>query len=348
MKNQSSLTPLIYVVATLLVLFGGNTNAEPVKTNAPEDIKSNTVSQDNLSKKTICLGRYLIDLPNDATVQASFTYAGGLIETRRNVSQSMFEQLVSTREFSLKSTPHKLGGSQWVGRTNLGDNKVLLQSWVDATTTQNIHKNETFIYLQDKLTLFLRNTESNSIAQPRTIERAKVIASSYRYKDENEIPAGVGFCINSGFLASKAPNGEKYSAVIDLKQFPSVSMSIDSYVTGAPTKGLIERSNSAISSISNAFAGITILRKKAHNVGPVKGEEVLIRANEGSKHSYEFNWKSEGQANSVEFPAMSIRLATADKKKDGDVIDAPFKNDKEVLELWDSLLYTLRLRPGAI
>jgi Tle cognate immunity protein 4 C-terminal domain/Tle cognate immunity protein 4 N-terminal domain len=307
------------------------------------------MSQDNLPKKTVCLGRYLIDLPSDAALKAGFTYAGGLIETRRNVTQSMFEKLVSNRESSLKSTPHKLGGSLLVGRTDLDARKILLQSWVDATTTQNIHKNETFIYLQDKLTLFLRNTESDAIAQPRTIERAKIIASDYRYRDENEIPTGVGFCINSGFLASKAPNREKYSAAIDLKQFPSVSMSVDSYVTGTPTEGLIERSNSAIASMSApVLAGMTILRKAARNIGPVKGEEVLIRGNEGSKRSYEFNWKSEGQTNSVEFPAMSIRLATADKKKDGSVIDAPFKTDKEALELWDSLLNTLRLRPGAV
>ena len=93
---------------------------------------------------------------------------------------------------------------------------------------------------------------------------------------------------------------------------------------------------------------MAVLRKTARNVGPVKGEEISVRANDGSKRSYEFKWKSEGVENSIELPAISVRLSTADKKIDGDVVDAPFKTDKEALAFWDDLLNTLRLRPGAV
>jgi hypothetical protein len=336
-------------VTTLLTLTGCSTNAQSVKKTIPEDLKRNTMSQDNTPQKTHCLGRYLIDLPSDASLKASFTYAGGLVETRRRVSQSAFEQLVSARETSLKTTPHKLGGNMLVGRTDLDAKKILLQSWTDSTTTQNIHKNETFIYFQDKSTLFTRNTESDATAQPRTVERSKIIAADYRYREEEEIPKTIGFCINSGLLAPKAPNREEFSASVNVKQYPSLSIGIKSYVTGAPSGGLAERSNSAIASMSApVIAGMTILRKTARNIGPIKGEEVLIRGNEGSKRSYEFNWKSEGLANSIEFPVMSVRLATADKKSDGEIVDAPFKTDKEAFDYWDALLNTLRLRPGAV
>jgi Tle cognate immunity protein 4 C-terminal domain/Tle cognate immunity protein 4 N-terminal domain len=310
--------------------------------------KLRTMNHANLEKQTHCLGRYLIDLPRDAIVKASFVYAGGMIETRRKTTPLMFEQTIAARESALKSSVHKLGGSMLVGRTELGDKKVLLQSWVDATTTQNIHKNESFVYIPSGSTLFVRNTESDAVAQPRTIARAKMIAEYYSFRADSEIPTGNGFCINSGFIASKNPNSEEVSANILFKEFPGLSFSISSMVTGNPSGSMLARMEREMAFLDKSvLAAMNILRKKNRAIGPVDGEEFLVGAVENGKKGYQFVWEAQGKANSIEFPSVTFRLTTT-RTVNNEMVTAPFKTDKEALDFWDGLLNTWRLRTGAV
>jgi Tle cognate immunity protein 4 C-terminal domain/Tle cognate immunity protein 4 N-terminal domain len=335
-------------LAALLAATGCATRAQQSPSESTNVGKINTMSQDTTSKKTHCLGRYLIDLPADAEIKASFKYAGGIVETRRNITRSIFEQMVSVRESNLKSTSHKLGGNMLVGRTSIGDDKILLQSWVDATTTQNAHKNETFIYVKDKSILFLRNTESDSVAQLRTIERAKMIAGYYRHRNDNEVPTEAGFCINSGLITSKNINSEEFTSNVIFKQSPGMSASITSMVTGNPAGSMLSRMEREMTFLDKSvLAAMTVLRKKARAIGPVEGEEFLVAAIEDGKKGYQFVWSTQGKANSIEFPSMTIRLTTA-RLVNNEIAAAPFKTDREALEMWDSLLNSLRLRPGAV
>jgi len=316
--------------------------------NTHEQTKAINMSQDNTPKKIHCLGRYLIDINADVTVDANFVYAEGKVETLLNVAQSNFEQLVSTRETSLKDTPHRKGGSMLVGRTELAPNRVLIQSWSDSTTSKTILVNESLIYVPEKHTLFLRNTESDATAQERSIDLGKRIAGSYKYRNPDEIPSGVGFCINSGLIADKHLNTEEVKAAFHFKQYPSVSVYLNSYVTGNPDSDLLDRLGGLPASLAQAAAGMTNLRRGNHDLGPVKGQELLVRANADGKRSYEFLWESQGRARSIEFPFMSLKLTTTAETNNGQIIEAPFKTDEEALKFWDAILQTIKLRPGAV
>lgn len=306
------------------------------------------MSQAKTPKKTFCLGRYLIDLPSDAKLKASFTYASGKIETLVNVLQADFERLVSDRVQVLKKSSHEKSGNLFVARTEISDGQIFVQSW-DGPVSTKIHKNELFVYVKDKRALFTQTDTSSASAQLNTVEIAKRISRQFRHREVNEVVLSNGFCINSGYLESNAPNREEFSANINFKQFSSVSVSIQSYVTGTPSTGLIGRANDAISSMSgSAAASMAVLRKTSRDIGSVKGEEVSVRGSDGSKRSYEFSWKTEGIANSIEFPATAIKLTTTDIKFNGEIVDAPFKTDKDALDFWDDLINTWRLRPGAV
>ncbi|NMM37635.1 MAG: hypothetical protein HHJ09_08975 [Glaciimonas sp.] len=313
-----------------------------------ERTKAINMNQDNTPKKTHCLGRYLIDLNADVAVDADFKYASGNIETRRNMLQSDFERLVSTRETNLKSTPHKLGGTMLVGRTELGSSKVLLQTWSDATTTKNIHLNESFIYFPEKRTLFLHSAESTASAQTRSVELFKRVANSYQYREPDEIPSSIGFCINSGLIVSSLLSTEEVKAAFHFKQYPSVSVYFNSYLTGNPDTELLDRLGGLPASLMQAAAGMTSLRRGNRNLGPVKGQELLVRASAEGKRSYEFLWESQGRDSSIEFPFISLKLTTTAETHNGKIVDAPFKTDAEALQFWDEILQTLRLRPGAV
>lgn len=307
------------------------------------------MNQDKSPKKSACLGRYLIDIPVDSIVRSSFKFASGILQTKQNLSQSDFQRTIEKREIELKKNLHKKAGNMFVARTELAPNKILIQS-LDSSVSTTIHRNETFVYLPENESLYTQTDSSDAESQLNSVAVARRVADLFKYRSTDEIPSGVGFCINNGLIASKALNREEVSASIDFKKYPTISFSINSLVTGSPTEGLISRTDRALANEPAALlATLTILRKGQRNLGPVQAEEILIRATENGKRTYAFSWKSEGKADSIEFPSIAIKLSTGDKTDaNGEAADAPFKTDKEALEFWDGLLNTLRLRPGAV
>lgn len=313
-----------------------------------ERTKVKTMSQDATPKRTHCLGRYLIDLHSDVKVDASFVFVKGIVRTLNNISQSSFEQIVSTREAKLKTSQHGNGDSMLVARSDLGAGKVVIQS-LKSSTSKAFHLNETFVYLADKKILFTQADESNASAQAQSLNISTLMANSFRHRETNEIPSGIGFCVNFGLLAANKLNNEEVKASFKFKPYPTVSVYFTSYVTGNPDAELLNRLGGIPASLAAAAAGMTTLRKGNRDLGPVKGQELLVRAREEGKRSYEFLWESQGRANSIEFPFLSLKLTTsAETNEKGQVVDAPFKTDEEALQFWDGILHTLRLRPGAV
>ncbi len=307
------------------------------------------MSQDTTPKKTHCLGRYLVDLQADTRVDAKFKYASGDVETKKNVSQSSFESLVSKREAQLKNTQHKLGGSMLDERLNFGVDEVLLQSWSSSVGSKKIHLNEVFIYAPQQQTMFRQSAESSASAKSHTIELFKRVASSYQYREPASTPSQVGFCIDSGLIVSALLSTEEVSASFKFKSYPTVSVYFKSYVTGNPDAELLSRTGGIPGALAGAAAGMNTLRRANRDLGAVKGQELLVRANADGKRAYEFLWESQGKSNSIEFPFLSLKLTTsAETNEKGQIVDAPFKTDQEALKFWDDILQTLRLRPGAV
>lgn len=307
------------------------------------------MSQENSPKKPVCLGRYVIDLPANSVVRASFKFARRAIDTKLNTTSSDFERMISTRELELKKARHQKVDNTFIAKTELAQNKILIQS-IDSPVSTAVHKNEIFIFSSENKILYKLTGTGDAESQLDSVASARRIAELFKYRGTDEIPSGIGFCINNGLIASKSLNREEVSASIDFKKYPTISFSISSLVTGNPTEGLISRTDRALANEPAALlAAMTILRKGKRNVGPLQAEEILIRTTEDGKRAYAFSWKSEGKADSIEFPAIAIKLTTSDKTDtSGAVADAPFKTDKEALEFWDELLGTLRLRPGAV
>ncbi len=334
-------------LSTLLVLIGCISVTTQGMSDKLDTMKRNTMNQNDLPKETLCLGRYLIDVDRDATVSSTFKYAGGLLETRTNVTPLMFEQLISGRENTLKNTKHDAGGNMLVERRNLDVNKVIFISWTGAKS-QKIHVNESYIYLPKQRVLFLHKTDGSASAQIKNIETLTRVADSYRYRDPNEIPTDPGFCITSGFIATSLTSREDFSTNIRLKKNPSINIRVSSLVTGNPSGSMLARVERETAQLSApVLAGMATLRKRVRSIGPVEGEEYLVRATEDGKKSYEFVWNSQGKTDSIEFPSMNIGLKTTGRV-DGEIITAPFATDEEAMEFWDSILQTLRLRPGAV
>ncbi|MGY0652783.1 T6SS immunity protein Tli4 family protein [Luteimonas sp. A537] len=298
--------------------------------------------------RTHCLGRYLVGLPADGSISAKYIYGGGEITTKRGVTHESFAEILNARESVLRSVDHRSDGKLFVERVDFYPTQVLLRSW-SSPSSRELQLNELFVQDQSTRVMFSRKGESGAQYRDRAVDLQGTIASAIRYRAPTEIPTTPGFCIDSGLIARSNLNKEEFTASIRLKAYPSVTVTLMSYVTGRPDEELLKRIGRIPPGYEEAASRMKSLRRDDRNIGPVTGQELLVRGDAEGKRSYEFLWEAQGRANSLEFPFMSLELSTTDQTdEDGEIIDAPFKTDEEALRVWDAILDTLRLRPGAV
>ncbi|MGY0653068.1 T6SS immunity protein Tli4 family protein [Luteimonas sp. A537] len=302
-------------------------------------------------ERTHCLGRYLIDLPSDARVNAKFVFADADATTIKGVDVKGFHEQVDGREKHLRQAAHRQHESLFVGRDKFDDNHVALASWPGAHSTRVIHY-DMFGYQPTRSVLYHLTGQGNATDRARSLAsryQKDLLTQSLRFRDPAEVPVEPGFCIDTGFIARSKLNSEKVTADVRLNEYPSVTITFMSYVTGKPDAELLTRASSIPPGYEEIAARMKTLRRSQLDLGMAKGQELLIRGDGDGKTSYEFLWESQGRANSLEFPFLSLQLSTTAKSDaDGEIINAPFESDEQAIAVWEMLLGTLRLRPGAV
>lgn len=312
---------------------------------ATADAKEHQMTTGN---KTYCLGRYLMDLPSDAQVRASYTFARGDVRTYRNVSADQFETQVAGREAELKQTPHIQGGGMFVERTDLAQGRVVLTSW-SSPTSRYLYQYERFIHLEPERVLYVLSGQGDADKAAGSLGYSRSLAETVRFRAPGEIPVEPGFCIDSGLIQRSKLNREEVTADVRLPGYPSVTLTFMSYVTGSPDRDLLRRASTIPPGYEEVAARMQTLRRGNRDLGQVKGQELLVRGDGEGKKAYEFLWESQGRPDSLEYPFLSLQLSTTgESDEEGEVIDAPFGSNEEVIDLWDAILESLRLRPGAV
>ena len=298
--------------------------------------------------ETHCLGRYLIDLPADAQVRASYTFARGDVKTHRNVAVEPFRQAIGIQEAALNNAPHGDGGNMFVESAELAPSRFLITSWA-SSASRLMYQYQLFIHSPEELISYEVKSEGSASGHSRSLEYQRSLAETVRFRDPAEVPTEPGFCIDSGLIQRSKFNREEVTANIRLRQYPSVTLTFMSYVTGNPDRELLRRASTIPPGYEEVAAQMQTLRRGNRNLGQVKGQELLVRGDGDGKKAYEFLWESQGQADSLEYPFVSLQLSTTgESDAEGEVIDAPFDSNEEAMALWDEILGSLRLRPGAV
>lgn len=298
--------------------------------------------------ETHCFGRHLIDLPAGGVLEGRYTYMNSRIEVMEKTSTPAFEALVRSKAAELKNAEHARGGDMLVARNEFGPGKVELVSW-SSRASRIGHRSQLFVHSEPQKLVFAFTGEGSADRLAEFTQLSRSLAESIRYRDGAQIPTEPGFCFDRGFARGMELTDEGVAATVEVPGFPTVTISLDTYVTGKPDQPLLSRVARVPSMLLSALNGTRTLRRGTRNIGRIQGQELLVRASEDGKRSYEFLWESQGQANSIEFPFMSLQLSTStETDARGEVNDAPFSRDEEALALWDSMLDSIRIRPGAV
>ncbi|ROL80410.1 hypothetical protein BK636_17280 [Pseudomonas chlororaphis] len=116
--------------------------------------------------------------------------------------------------------------------------------------------------------------------------------------------------------------------------------------TGAEENRLLDRVGGFLAGAARTVMGIETLRKRERG-GAVPADEYLVAGTDKGQRIYTFAWEAQGKDDSITEPNISAALGVLERSPDssGKLPAPPFKSDKEALELWDTIIGSIRLRP---
>lgn len=306
---------------------------------------------DTTQWKTYCSGRFLMDIPPNATI----TDVYGEIWNdqpvwRKDLTPQNLGQEVEAEIEKWKNTLNTpTGGTMYLGRFDLPNGGIAIVRW-------KVPHSKVFIVLQCYMVtpepeprIFIYAFESSAREKESSQAMIQDIAASLRARDAWEIPTEPGFCFGGGFSAYTGEwRYERSGFGIELPEFPGLTIGLDVWNRGIDTSPLSRDINQAMLAKGLVTPGVSILRNGKVMLGDIEAEEVAVisdptKINEG--RAYNFELKVPGLKDRLDRPqvhlAMNNQLHLYDGKK-------PFTSDTEALSLWDAISRSIRLRPGAI
>ncbi|MBB3257141.1 hypothetical protein F4827_002312 [Paraburkholderia bannensis] len=293
--------------------------------------------------KTHAIGRHFVDVPTSAKLVEGWKYDKDALERLAPCGDAQFSQLVDRREAELRAKVQKSGKSSFVERVLLPNGSVALFSWSEPYD-ETIYATDVYFRVGNNIIRY-RNDATPLSNREKAITFFKRCSAKWREIPAGQTPEGIGFVAGNAMLADDFPNYESWRLLIQLEGKPDVSLEVSSFV-GAVEEGLRQRVGGILTSMLGAAAGLAQLRNHARPVGPIQADEILVAGTQNGKRGYGFKWEAPGKDYSLAEPNMNVSLQVGESAYATN--RESFSSDGEALELWDTLVSSIRLRPGAV
>lgn len=307
--------------------------------------------------KTVCVGRYLVDVPGEAEVRLSGERISGFAIDSVEESEAAFRDRVQAREAEIVERgrvhddsgeggmveardlriPGLTGRSFVYGRSRgymmNGDRRIDMES---VSIEVHAHMGELSFSL------------SATSKQVSDVKEAEALLAHLRTRGEEEIPPVPGFCIWRGIFAEPLPEhvNEHVTLHLGLPGHPDMGLAFDSMPAGRTDRSLLARvADIDAQASADEMLRVTKLRSGKRNINGIDGEEVLERVRElNFTTGYSFMWEAQGAEHDHLQPYLLLNMETGtNPRPGGKPVDSSLHEDA-VLALWDSISSSIRLR----
>jgi len=309
--------------------------------------------------KTICVGRFLIDLPEDAQVELGGTDIDGFKIGAFDEPAEAFATRLAEREAQIRSKPDRLGGQKnleltkevktaggLVGKIFVHERRVMEGTRANGLQLERYR-------FEDVTVEALVHGEGISVdlisegRDPKYVGDLAILLDQVVANPGNLAPPDAGFCINHAFLRDplSAEQGERITMFASLPSHPDVQfMLILSAGLKPDEQGLLERSADADSRLTlNEQMRISKLRAAPREIAGMPGEELIelfVEQNDARVHS--FWWEVNGTQDNVYIPHFVFKMNTGSGAQ-GPVPSS--LSDGAAMGLWDKITSSIRVRP---
>jgi hypothetical protein len=304
--------------------------------------------------KTVCVGRFLIDMPQESTVWLGQARVGGFDLANSRQTDDAFKASTSAREAELGAQVNELGKPSLEAvreyRRNGYSGKVFVfgrwrTSWMEGD--RRVHAEGVAVegYLHGNGATF---SFSSSTADPKQADRMLKLFEQVSVRDEAEAPASPGLCIGNGFIREPldAEQREFVTLFAKMHEHPDVGIAFSTTVGAAAGPGLLKRSEQAMTNYPFLRPAVKILREGARTINGVPGEEIAAKVTEKSfTTSFTFDWEVRGKHMDVHAPLLTLELQTGLARPGGKPLQSSLA-EEAVAELWDRMVQSIRLRPA--
>lgn len=314
------------------------------------------IAQDEVMKmkmKSICVGRFLIDIPNDALV--SFRPAGlsgWSISTDPNESNSDFFDRLQENEKKIREARNQNGKTSLESITPVQHGQLQGKIFEFNRNWTSWIENNKKITIEDVSVnghIRINDLSFNFTAKGTWPGHSKLLVqliSQFKTLKDDELPTEPGFCFDHGIIVDPitAEQGESVVMFVGLKDHPDVSIALDSHAGIDPQESLLERDDKNDVRLQN-LSHFHTFRRGPLKIAGIQGEELLERISEpNGTASQSFTWESISKKDDVFTPFLSLELSTGHSRTGGKPVNSSL-SDAAALALWDRMLPSLRVRP---
>jgi hypothetical protein len=309
--------------------------------------------------KTVCVGRFLIDLPEEAQVEF---YGAGIsnfdIDSLPESVES-FQTRLAAREAEIRSTPDRFGGNRNMEavREVHSDSGLIGKIFVHGryvTEGTEGYSAETLRRFRYEGFALEAHVHAHGVSfdlsakkyDPDKAENLFRLISQLVPNPTNRIPTESGFCIDRAYVRDPlaAEQLEQITIAVKFPSYPDIGFNFDTIAGTKPNpRGLLERnaaSRARLAAVLNMR--VSDLRAAQRTIGALTGDELVQRVIENNLAIvYGFQWEVSGTENDVYAPELSLTMVTG--RGDGEPVRSSL-SEPAALALWDRISSSIRVR----
>ena len=312
----------------------------------------------NISQKmmTVCVGRFTIDLPEDAQVEfAGARVASVDIAAQSGYTEQQLQSDIKELEQGLALKKNEYGQPSLEKKFDVAAinfTSVMMYYGRRKPVSimeygQRIPGTEEGISIsafgmKDAVSYIFRG---KNLASPRSEDNVLKVAKNFEALAPGQIPTNPGFCVERGLVREPldADENETVTLFASLPGHPDLAIRLDTTIkTNSAEEPLLARD--ANSSIKRENAShFKSLRKGPRTINAIPGGEVMDKVKEfNGTSSHAFMWEGAGKVNDVLAPTVTLELQTG-QGRPGEPVNSTLSDD-EVRQLWERVSSSLKLR----
>jgi hypothetical protein len=307
--------------------------------------------------KTVCVGRFLIDLPEKTEYAMQGAFLDGFDISVFPETDEAFKSRITARETALRNpgtglldkpkkleTAKEIQVSGYVGKmfvfgrnTTYGFEGKKRVEWTSVEIELYAHANGFSVDVR------------NDAAYPDRLDWPLKLLAQIALNPENKIPNEPGFCIDHAYFREPltVDQGERITLLAAIPGHPDIPITFDMTAGITDKEGLLARNRKADAEASSEERA----RTKKLGFGPreingISGEQSLERYHEyNGKAVFGFMWQARGTKDDLFRPSLELELlAGVTSRAGGDPVGSSL-SEKALLDLWYKMSSSIRVRP---
>ncbi|TFW08528.1 hypothetical protein E4K72_07630 [Oxalobacteraceae bacterium OM1] len=311
--------------------------------------------------KTVCVGRMLIDLPQEAKVELGHAFIDGFYIDAIEESAEAFANRLAAREAAIRAKPDRFGGNdnmESIGEVKT-DNGLVGKIFVHGRYVSEGQSSDGFTiehYRYEGIALE-GHVHGSGISidlmakkyDPARFDNLTRLIAQLVPNPGNRIPTDPGFCIDLAYFRDPlaAHQRERVTMAAKLPSHPDIALNFDSAAGTKPDPAGLLKRNEAAHARAPAIDNLafTNVRAAPRTIGGLTGDELVesvLEPNFARIHG--FNWEVNGTKGNVFVPHLTLTMATGRSR------EGPIESSLSLpaaLSLWDKIASSIRIRPAS-